>query len=61
MLEKIEGKRRNQQRMKLLDSITNSDGYESEQILRDSEGQGSLVFCSPWGCRDRHDLVSEQQ
>ena len=61
MLEKIEGKRRNQQRMKLLDSITNSDGYESEQILRDREGQGSLAFCSPWGCRDRHDLVSEQQ
>ena len=25
------------------------NGHESEQILGDSEGQGSLVCCSPWG------------
>ena len=25
------------------------DGHEFEQILGDSEGQGSLVCCSPWG------------
>ena len=25
------------------------NGYEFEKILRDSEGQGSLVYCSPWG------------
>ena len=25
------------------------NGYEFEQILRDSEGQGSLACCSPWG------------
>ena len=24
------------------------NGYEFEKILRDSEGQGSLVYCSPW-------------
>ena len=24
------------------------NGYESEQILGVSEGQGSLVCCSPW-------------
>ena len=24
-------------------------GQESEQALRDSEGQGSLACCSPWG------------
>ena len=27
-------------------------GHEFEQILRDSEGQGSLVWCSPWGCKE---------
>ena len=25
------------------------------------EGQGSLVCCSPCGCRDRHDWVAERQ
>ena len=24
----------------------------SEQALGDSEGQGSLVCCSPWGCKE---------
>ena len=28
------------------------DGYESEQTPGDSEGQGSLAFCSPWGCKE---------
>ena len=26
--------------------------YESEQTLRDSEGKGSLVCCSPWSCKE---------
>ena len=34
---------------------------ESEQTLGDGEGQESLVCCSPWGCRVRHDLATEQQ
>ena len=25
------------------------DGHEFEQTLGDSEGQGSLVCCRPWG------------
>ena len=25
------------------------DGHELEQLLGDSEGQGSLACCSPWG------------
>ena len=29
--------------------------------LGDSEGQGSLVCCSPWGQRVRHNFVTEQQ
>ena len=27
-------------------------GHEFEQALGDGEGQGSLVFCSPWGCKE---------
>ena len=32
----------------------------SGQTLSDSEGQGSLEHCSPWGRRLRYDLVTEQ-
>ena len=28
------------------------NGHESEQIPGDSEGQGSLACCSPWGHRE---------
>ena len=28
------------------------DGHEFEQTLGDSEGQGNLACCSPWGCRE---------
>ena len=28
------------------------DGHEFEQALGDSEGQGGLVCCSPWGCKE---------
>ena len=28
------------------------DGHELEQTLGDSEGQGSLVCCSPWGHKE---------
>ena len=55
MLGKIEGKRRRgQQRMRSLDGITwkRSDGHESGQTLGDSEGQRSLVCCSPWGHKE---------
>ena len=26
--------------------------YEFEQTSGDSEGQGNLVCCSPWGCKE---------
>ena len=29
----------------------NSNGHQFEQTLGDSEGQGSLVCCSPWDCQ----------
>ena len=28
------------------------NGQEFKQISRDSEGQGSLAWCNPWGCRE---------
>ena len=37
------------------------NGYESEQTLEESEGQGSLACYSPWGCRVRHGLTTKQQ
>ena len=36
-------------------------GYEFEQTLGDGEGKGSLMCCSPFGLRVRHDLATEQQ
>ena len=35
-----------------MDGINQLDGYEFEQTLGDSEGQGSLVCCSPWGFKE---------
>ena len=29
------------------------DGREFEQTLGDSEGQGCLECCSPWGCKEQ--------
>jgi len=60
MLGKIEvRRRRGQQRMTWLDDDTNSmdmkhqlNGHELEQTLGESEGQGSLASCSPWGCKE---------
>ena len=37
------------------------NGHESEQTLGDSEDQGSLACCSPWGRRVRYNLATEQQ
>ena len=53
MLGKTGGrKRREGQRMRWLDDITDSVGHEFEQIQGDSEGQGSLACCSPWGHKE---------
>ena len=52
MLGKIESKRRRgRQRTRWLDGISDLMDV-SDQALGDSEGQGSLVWCSPWGCKE---------
>ena len=61
MLGKIAGRRRGQQRMRWLDSITDSMEMNLSK-LGGSEGQRSLACCSSWGSqRVRHDLAAEQQ
>ena len=35
-------------------------GHEFEETPGDSEGQGSLMCCSPGGHRVGHDLMTEQ-
>ena len=53
MLEKIKGmQRRGQQRMRWLDGNIDLNGHEFEQTQGDGEGQGNLVCCSPWGCKE---------
>ena len=35
------------------------DGYEFEQAPGVGDGQGSLAWCSPWGCRVEHYWATE--
>ena len=37
------------------------NGHDSEVTPRDSEGQGSLAYCSQWGCIESDNLVTAQQ
>jgi len=34
-------------------------GHEFEQAPEDGEGQGSLAWCSPWGCKGS--IMTEQK
>ena len=38
--------------MRWLGGVTESMNIEFEQTQGDSEGQGSLAFCSPWGYKE---------
>ena len=37
------------------------NGHEFKQTPGDSEGQGSLVCCSPWGRKELDTIATEQQ
>ena len=58
LLGKIEGRhRRGQQRIRWLDLVMvrwhhQFNGHEFEQTEGDSEGQGTLAYFSPWGCKE---------
>ena len=51
MLGKIEGRRRRGHQDEMVGWHDRLDGHEFEQALGDGDGQGSLVCCSPWGCK----------
>ena len=53
MLGKIKGRwRRGQQRVRWLDGNTDSNGHEFGWTLGVGDGQGGLVCCSPWRCKE---------
>jgi len=51
-LGKIEGRKRERQRMRWLDGITDSMGHEFEHVLAVGDGQEGLACCSPWGRKE---------
>ena len=51
MLGKTEDKRKKGGRGEMVREHHQLSGHEFEQTLVDSEGQGSLVCCSPWDCK----------
>ena len=53
MLEKIAGRRRRErQRKRWLDGVIDSMDMHLSKLLGDSEGQGSLACCIPWGYKE---------
>ena len=59
MLGKIEGRRRRGRQDEMVGWHHRLKGHESEQTPGVDDGQGSLVCCSPWGCKESD--MTEQQ
>ena len=59
-LGKTEGRRRRvQQGNEIVGWHHRFNGHEFEQTLGDSEGQGSLVCCSPWGHKEYNSVTGQ--
>ena len=52
ILGKIEGWRRSRYQDEVVGWHHQFNGHEFEQILGNSEEQGSLAYCSSWGCQE---------
>ena len=52
MLGKIEGRKRGTTEDEMVGWHHRLNGHEFEQAMGDGEGQGSLMCCSPWGCKE---------
>ena len=52
MLGKIEDRRRGAREDMMVGWHHHFNGHEFEQTPGDSEGQGSLACCSPWGYKE---------
>ena len=52
MLRKIEGRRRRGRQDEMVGWHHWLNGHEFEQAPGIGEGQGTLVCCSPWGCKE---------
>ena len=52
MLRKTEGRRRGMTEEEMVGWHHQPDGHEFEQAPRVGDGQGSMVCCSPWGCKE---------
>ena len=60
VLGKAEG-RRGRQRMRWLDGNMDSVDMSWSKLREMVKDRGAWACCSPWGHRDRHDWVAEQQ
>ena len=52
ILGKIEGRGKRAAKNKIVGCYHQLNGHEFEHTLGYSEGQGGLVCCSPWGCKE---------